>query len=132
MIKTYPRVTRISGLNLKEEEFDKFEEIKTAQFQLNHQHQLGGFPNPQQRPEMYNECQLVSNGIYCGDPSGYKDPRAPDLLKTADDWILLLQIDSDDDTGMMWGDGGMLYFWIKKEDLKNRAFDKTWMILQCG
>jgi hypothetical protein len=47
------------------------------------------------------------------------------------DWILLLQLDSDDDAGMMWGDVGMLYFWIKREDLKKENFDNVWMILQC-
>ncbi|MBN2239580.1 MAG: DUF1963 domain-containing protein [Dehalococcoidales bacterium] len=39
---------------------------------------------------------------------------------------------SDDDTGMMWGDAGKLYFWIKKDDLKNADFTDVWMILQCG
>ena len=83
--------------------------------------------------EMELECQLVSNGLYCGDPSGYNDPKAKELEKGAKDWILLLQIDSEDEkTGMMWGDVGRLYFWIKREDLKNKNFNKSWMILQCS
>jgi uncharacterized protein YwqG len=41
-------------------------------------------------------------------------------------------LDTDDDAGMMWGDGGMLYFWIRREDLEKSRFDRCWMILQCS
>jgi len=33
---------------------------------------------------------------------------------------------------MMWGDMGMLYFWIRAEDLAARRFERVWMILQCS
>lgn len=83
--------------------------------------------------EMELECQLVSNGLYCGDASGYNDPKAKGLEKGAKDWILLFQIDSEvEKTGMMWGDVGRLYFWIKREDLKKKNFNNSWMILQCS
>ncbi len=39
------------------------------------------------------ECQLVSNGIDCGDPSGWRDPRVAQLAEGAADWLLLLQLD---------------------------------------
>lgn len=48
-----------------------------------------------------------------------------------DDWILLLQVDSNDETGMMWFDLGRLYFWISKNDLRNKRFDKCRCLLQC-
>ena len=72
-----------------------------------------------------------SNGLYCSDASGYKDPRAKELESGAKDWRLLLQIDSDDKASMMWGDSGRLYFWIRQDDLQNKRFEKTWVILQC-
>lgn len=81
---------------------------------------------------MEDECQLVTNGLYCGDPSGYNDPRAEGLKKDANQWILLFQIDSIDKAGMMWGDVGRVYFWIKKDDLKKKDFDKSWFVLQCS
>lgn len=82
--------------------------------------------------EMELECQLVTNGLYCGDPSGYNDPRRSELEKGASDWQLLLQIDSEEEkTGMMWGDVGRIYFWIKKQDLINQDFDKAWFAVQC-
>lgn len=82
--------------------------------------------------DMQLEAQLVTNGLYCGDSSGYHDPRASVLEPGADDWLLLLQLDSDDEARIMWGDLGMLYFWIRRDDLQNRRFDKVWMTLQCG
>jgi uncharacterized protein YwqG len=93
-------------------------------------HQLLGLPQPVQG-EMELECQLVTNGLYTGDPTGYKDPRRKTLELGAADWMLLLQVDSDDNAGMMWGDLGMLYFWIRRQDLAARSFDKVWTILQC-
>jgi len=81
--------------------------------------------------EMELECELVTNGLYCGDASGYNDPKAKALEPNARDWVLLLQIDSNEENEMMWGDCGRLYFWIKKDDLLNQRFDKCWFSLQC-
>jgi uncharacterized protein YwqG len=94
-------------------------------------HQLLGYPMPGQG-DMQLECQLVSHGLYCGDETGYNDPRAKELEAGARDWQVLLQVDTHEDAGMMWGDCGRLYFWIRKDDLINRNFDATWMILQCS
>ncbi len=94
-------------------------------------HQLLGHPQEIQG-SMALECQLASNGIYCGSPEGYNDPRVAELENGAGDWMLLLQIDSDDNPGWMWGDCGRLYFWITKADLAAAAFDRVWMVLQCS
>ncbi len=68
---------------------------------------------------------------YCGDSTGYNDPQAKELKSGASEWRLLLQVDTDDDAGMMWGDCGRLYFWIRVDDLRRRDFDEVWTILQC-
>jgi len=94
------------------------------------QHQVHGWPHIIQ-DEMELECQLVTNGLYLGDLSGYEDPRRKELEPGADDWTLLFQIDSDDNAQMMWGDGGMLYVWIRRQDLAAQNFEKAWTILQC-
>jgi len=78
------------------------------------------------------ECEYVTNGIYCGDPSGYQKAKALGLDRNAARWSLLLQVESNEDIGMMWGDMGRLYLWITEEDLKARRFDRSWLILQCG
>lgn len=94
-------------------------------------HRIGGHADCIQNP-MELECQLVTNGLYCGNATGYEDPRRKILAAGALDWRLLFQLDTDDDAGMMWGDCGTLYYWIREEDLRAPDFDKCWLILQCG
>jgi len=102
-------------------------------------HRLGGYADCVQNP-MELECQLVTNaskrfacGLYCGDDTaGYESLSEVEFAPGAIDWRLLLQVDSDDDAGMMWGDCGKIYFWIKDDDLRAHNFDKTWLILQCS
>lgn len=50
---------------------------------------------------------------------------------TAPDWRLLLQVDSESSAGMMWGDVGRIYWWIRRADLASRRFDRAWLVLQC-
>jgi hypothetical protein len=47
------------------------------------------------------------------------------------DWRLLLQVDSDDDAQMMWGDVGMLYFYIPQQALIARDFSQVHLVMQC-
>lgn len=95
-------------------------------------HQLGGFPLAVQNEEMEEECQMASNGIYVGDPEGYAKPEVRALQDGVGDWRLLMQIDSDDDAEMMWGDVGRLYFWIRRQDVEAQDFSNVWMVLQCS
>lgn len=37
-----------------------------------------------------------------------------------------------EDSESMFGDCGHIYFWIRKQDLKECNFDKIWLVLQCG
>lgn len=78
------------------------------------------------------ECEYVTHKIYCGNPDGYKTAKAMGLDKNAARWNLLLQVDSNEELGMMWGDLGRLYLWITDEDLAARKFENSWLILQCG
>jgi uncharacterized protein YwqG len=79
------------------------------------------------------ECQLVTHGIYCGDPSGYRDPLRAELEKGASDWQLLVQFDSDETRlGWMWGDLGRVYFWARQQGIEAMDFTNCWAILQCG
>ena len=92
---------------------------------------VGGHPD-QIQGDMTVECALVSAGLYCGDAKAYQDPRLPQFQREAIDWRLLLQIPSAEHVGMMWGDAGCLYFWIREHDLRTANFGASWMILQCG
>lgn len=94
-------------------------------------HQIGGWPRPVQNDDMEVECQLASNGVDCGGPEGSRSEKAIALRPGATEWRLLLQLDSDDDSEMMWGDSGILYFWIREADARAGDFSKACMILQC-
>lgn len=126
----------LASAQLSDEESDSYFELPTQIEGLysrpggtgNH-HLFGHSANVQ--GDMQLEAQLVTNGLYCGDPSGYEDPRRKTLEPGSDDWILLLQLDSDDGADIMWGDCGMLYYWIRKDDLANQRFESVWMTLQC-
>ncbi|MDJ0915772.1 MAG: DUF1963 domain-containing protein, partial [Desulfobacterales bacterium] len=122
----------VAKLNLTDQEFDLLSDLQTEAFEDNPMHQMGGYPYPMQGDQMELECQLVTNGLYCGDASGYQDPRAKELQKGVADWQLLFQMDSDDDLNLMWGDAGLIYFWIRKQDAMAKSFEKTWLVLQCG
>lgn len=54
-------------------------------------------------------------------------PSLPDQAhyRDSDDRCLLLQVDSDDTTGMIWGDLGRLFLWIDRDDLTARRFDRA-------
>ena len=96
---------------------------------------LLGWPNIIQ-DSMTVECEMASRGYYMGD--GWDDlPK--DVLELAkrhsgQDWVLLLQLDTVEDEAfeLMFGDCGRIYVYIRKEDLKQRHFDRVWLILQCG
>jgi len=122
---------RSVGLSQEESDayFDALDEIDEYTDESG-EHQVFGHPI-QIQGDMSLECQLVANGIYCGDSSGYNSEKAKLLKSGWKEWQLLLQLDSDDSVEMMWGDLGTLYFWIREADLRAGRFGETWMILQC-
>jgi uncharacterized protein YwqG len=75
-------------------------------------HQLLGHPF-QIQSDLLQEYQRDTH--YSGNPT---------------DWRLLLQIDSDDDLAMLWGDVGMLYFSLPQQALAKRDFSQTHLIIQ--
>ncbi len=135
IITSYPDAQdeRIEALGLNEVQIEQYmEDWCIAPCEDQPAHQLFGYPAPIQGNDMDLECQLASHGLYCGNTSGYRNPRAKTLAAGRREWRLLLQLDSDDAAGMMWGDCGRLYFWIREADLKARHFEKCWMVLQCS
>ena len=93
-------------------------------------HRLLGHPD-QIQLDMQAEIDLASNGISLSEYKGNHDARAKAMRRGAKDWRLLFQVDTDDDAGMMWGDVGRVYFWIKSADLAERDFENVWPVLQC-
>ena len=95
---------------------------------------LLGWPNVIQN-NMTKECELVSRGHYLG--GSWNAVPASDRSEaehsSLDAWRLLFQLDTVelDDFELMFGDCGRIYFYIRKEDLAVRRFDRSWLILQC-
>ncbi|MES5097736.1 DUF1963 domain-containing protein [Agrobacterium sp. BA1120] len=90
-------------------------------------HQLGGWPRAIQS-SMQSQSQLASNGIYAGTSDAYDTDAAKALLTHADDWQLVLQIGSDKAAGNDLP--GAIYVLMKKDDLKNRHFEKAWVVYE--
>lgn len=121
-------------IRFKDEERDGYDEFLVQMSELtygnNRQHHLLGH-SANLQADMQWQAELVSNGINCGDAEAYRSKQAEALAPGAFDWQLLLQLDSDDIADMTWGDDGMLYFWMRRQDLKQLKFEKAWMDLQC-
>ena len=127
--------SQLLPLRMSEEEKEHYVELEDALHgccdEAHWSNRLLGYPDSVQDPNMHVECQLAANGINVGDPSGFQHPRVPELASGADNWRLLLQLDSVDEAAMMWGDCGMLYFWIEIDRLARKDFSNVWLILQC-
>jgi uncharacterized protein YwqG len=76
------------------------------------------------------ECQLRLEGIGSEQEAERIEAKGNKLRSAANDWRLLLQLDSDPMADFGWADSGRLYFWIRKADLAAKRFDRCWLILQ--
>lgn len=126
----------MASLKLSQAELDAYLELEeTVQPDLTEAlptiHRLLGHPD-QIQSDMREDIQLASRGVYAGDSSQRGDPRVPALLKGVNDWMMLFQIDSDEELGTEWGDAGRVYFWIRRQDLARADFSRAWAVLQCG
>jgi len=85
-------------------------------------HRIGGYALPVQGAVEPEGAQAFHPG---------KEDQAEAARKAlAADLVLLAQIDSDSRSGMGWGDAGRLY-WMIREDLAARRFDKATFTWQC-
>lgn len=85
--------------------------------------------------EMVTECELVTQGFYLGGSEKIPEKALKEAERSAaNNWRLLFQMDTvaSGDFELMFGDCGKIYFWIRKDDLLARRFDRVWLILQCG
>ncbi|MCS7300047.1 MAG: YwqG family protein [Fimbriimonadales bacterium] len=104
---------------MTDDESDAYHELRLKLIPTSSYHWMLGHHTPIQYPA---NAQAIE-AMY-GIPYEQASARAQEL-------VLLLQLDSDDDADMMWGDVGTLYFWIHQDDLAARRFDRVWLIMQC-
>ncbi|ATY14864.1 DUF1963 domain-containing protein [Amycolatopsis sp. AA4] len=101
---------------------DVFGEMTWEVSQGTPRHQVGGLAAPVQGAVEKQIAAAVLEG-------GWDDPR---LKEEAARWVLLAQFDSDEETDLMWGDVGMLYWLIRLDDLQAGRFDAARCLMQCG
>ena len=91
---------------------------------------LLGYPDIIQ-DEMEGDCETIYQGYDNSYTITLVDQKKIQAHKH--EWILLFQCNSicTKETDIMFGDFGSIYYWIKKEDLKNKDFSHIWLILQC-
>lgn len=95
-------------------------------------HRLLGWPDIIQGA-MAQECALISRGYAAG-----SDIPAEVFQETEgaflDEWRLLFQLDGGvraENFSLEFGDSGSIYFYIRREDLQARRFERVWLVLQC-
>ncbi|CAH2717328.1 hypothetical protein BACCIP111895_04520 [Neobacillus rhizosphaerae] len=122
------------GLELNEEESENFLEFRSQAMQpskddhLLPAHYMLGEPLNIQN-DVFEEMVYYSNENKYGTNGWQSNHR--EIRARSKELVLLFQMDSDDDLDVMWGDAGILYFCIHKDDLKNKRFEKVGFILQC-
>jgi uncharacterized protein YwqG len=115
-------------LDWTDDEIHKYEDFRSSfpskdDYQQMH-HRMLGYPE-QIQDDMQLQSVLMANGV-----SSIDDPNAQVLEKRKGDWLLLLQVDSNEQAGMRWASSGMLYYWIERQALADKNFEPTWLVLQ--
>lgn len=122
--------TFLDELELDDDETSRYEDLHFEVAGNSPDHRVMGHPLILQNDDVFHSAQLASNGVDVGDPSWTADERVPALLAGVKEWLLLLQVTADDYAGMGWGDDGVVYFCIRREDLAAGRFDRCWAVSQ--
>lgn len=124
----------VKALGLSDKELDNYfqlaAQINTGSNLGDTYDQLLGYPQFIQENNMEAICELSINGRDSAAELAGNSDIDSSLLQSASDWTLLLQLSSSEKTDLMWGDGGVLYWYIRRSDLDNENFDNTWIVLQ--
>ena len=126
---SYPSWTDFSEVFPDEKDYDAFDLVwnELTDETPENRSQLLGWPDVIQN-SMFSECDLVTQGYYLG--NGWlnipKEVRQRAEETARDRWMLLFQLDTVEQGNfeLMFGDCGHIYFYITKEDLAARRFDR--------
>jgi uncharacterized protein YwqG len=109
-------------LGLDAQDFQSLEGLADAPPPDETQHRIGGYPNEIQPERMWLSCEHTAQAL--PDPVWGQDVP-PAIERAANEWRLLLQIDSDSQLKMNFGDGGRLYVFIRDQHARAGDFANT-------
>jgi uncharacterized protein YwqG len=84
-------------------------------------HQIGGYVSTSQNSVVYQAA---------GAAVGHYDYRDPSFTAEAAKWTALLQLSEDPSANLVWGDGALLYWAIRTDDLSAGTFDRVYFECQ--
>lgn len=133
-------IEHFTGVHMTEEEIDHYIDFKFSHGDRRHQ-LLGHAHEIQASMQLW--CELGLAGRWFSEIQQSDRRLTPEgerlESKAIQDWRLLLQLQSIDTAAITaqgypwdvdWGLGGMLYFYIRKDDLVQRNFSNVWLQLQ--
>lgn len=111
-----------SDVDFDEKTLQDLEKIANAPPPDDIQHRIGGYPNEIQDECMRLSCEHLARNL--PDPV-WVDEIPPAVDRASKTWRLLLQIDSDPELKMNFGDGGRLYVFVREMHARAGIFSKT-------
>ena len=106
-----------------------YESLYKELFDLNFHktsHWMFGFPFELAGPGMELKVELASKNI---DLMNFSEDEKKKILQLKEDnWVLLFLLGSDSRQGWSWQQGGILYIWINKNDLKEGNFENVMVL----
>jgi hypothetical protein len=111
----------VREIDLSEDDLEELSDLPGIELGDAPHHRLGGYPVEIQEEQLpiYAECEARSLEYRASTPV----PSA--IEQAAADWRMLIQIDSDPELEMNWGDGGQFYVLIREQDARARDFSQT-------
>jgi len=126
---SYPDPVSDETEELDRVDYADYDRFVDASYEERPYHRLLGHPQLS-LGDFYEECEIATRGIDWHIVRN--DPYLAEEIQVASKrWITLLQLDSDERVGFMWGDKGRIYFSIEEESLKHHDFSNVWLIMQC-
>ena len=127
----YPRARR---LGMDDKHLASFREAKWERFDraAGWKHRVGGWADPTQAEPAAPVALAHAGLIGSTGRVDFHHADAETLTSAADDqWFLLLQLSSDDGPGWLWGDVGVMYFYVQPQASLTGDFTGVWMNWDC-
>lgn len=88
-------------------------------------HQLLGYPGIIQNNTLELDAELITRGESLDQIIDRESPEYDEIMQAASDWVLLMQCWSDGKIDWMWGDAGLVYWMIRRQDLAALQFNRV-------